>query len=852
MSVSSLEDMSTEDLLAVVAPPDLDDRAEGFDNDVLLKTVRQKQSDSVDTETGAPLGVRSFVGAAQTQADKLATLQQYYPDAVPVEVFDPENGARKFGRGNFVFTDPETGKLTLFDEDFRIFGVPVPTLRDVADVGPEVAEITGGIAGGTLLAAGAASVTSPTIVGTVPAASAAFVVGEGAGSAAAREAYIGMLDFFGETVDNRSGLERLSDFATTAALNAVAGPIASKLVDGVKYIGGNAIRYASGALSKPAREAYERMTQVISQPTAGQVTGTPLANLMENSVLSNLPTSTGVMRENAQQTVAELEKFAADLAEKYGGARTTSEAAEKTVQALESAQDRFTKEVNEKYGAVTKYMTDDLVSDGRHTAEFVNKYLADSKTATGKSINHPALEEAGKVLQDVQDGVMTFERLKDFRTSLLALTRGAVTEGADKKAIGRIKELIPYVTRDLDNLVEKAGNKQLDMLDETAGAAARKDLLAKYKEANAFFQEKKQKGSGNIAYIEKLLKKVDDTGEATTVLNDILNPSRLKAGDERLKRLKEEFTPEEFEVFSGFMLGKMGTPTPASMGAAEVGEAAAQTGREYITASGFSPSRFLSNWNNLSKEAKNTLFGGNQYKDLVPALDDLVFTVERVGKAASDMANPSGTSRALFAIGALTGLGGAEFAGQSDGFEYGLGGLIAPFAAAKLMTNKNFVKWLAEGVEKAAFNPTSFGQHVRRLVQIAELNPDIRDHVRAVANGLTEETLEPLPTEASSSNQAMNQEADNELRFRQSVGAATADKVLPSSEELMRRADSIDIPEIDADPFGGETIFEPLPEVAAASIGGAGMNSALSPTIVPSDQDRELAMRMQGGIGSIA
>jgi hypothetical protein len=137
-------------------------------------------------------------------------------------------------------------------------------------------------------------------------------------------------------------------------------------------------------------------------------------------------------------------------------------------------------------------------------------------------------------------------------------------------------------------------------------------------------------------------------------------------------------------------------------------------------------------------------------------------------------------------------------------------------------------------------------------VQIAELNPEIRDHVRAVANGLTEETLEPLPTEASSSNQAMNQEADNELRFRQSVGAATADKVLPSSEELMRRVDSIDIPEIDADPFGGETIFEPLPEVAAASIGGAGMNSALSPTIVPSDQDRELAMRMQGGIGSIA
>ena len=125
--------------------------------------------------------------------------------------------------------------------------------------------------------------------------------------------------------------------------------------------------------------------------------------------------------------------------------------------------------------------------------------------------------------------------------------------------------------------------------------------------------------------------------------------------------------------------------------------------------------------------------------------------------------------------------------------------------------------------------------------------------MRAITAGMSQENLEPRLDEGSSSEQAKSKpEDDNELRFRQSVGAATADKVLPSSEELMRRADSIDIPEIDADPFGGETIFEPLPEVAAASIGGAGINSAISPTIVPSDQDRELAMRMQGGIGSIA
>ena len=50
---------------------------------------------------------------------RLATLRSFkgYEDAMPVEVFDPENGANKFGDGNFVYTSPETGQLTLFDED---------------------------------------------------------------------------------------------------------------------------------------------------------------------------------------------------------------------------------------------------------------------------------------------------------------------------------------------------------------------------------------------------------------------------------------------------------------------------------------------------------------------------------------------------------------------------------------------------------------------------------------------------------------------------------------------------------------------------------------------------------------
>ena len=55
-------------------------------------------------------------GAAQSPEDKLATLQVFYPDAMRVEDLDPQNGAMEFGYGNFAFTNPETGKLTLYDE----------------------------------------------------------------------------------------------------------------------------------------------------------------------------------------------------------------------------------------------------------------------------------------------------------------------------------------------------------------------------------------------------------------------------------------------------------------------------------------------------------------------------------------------------------------------------------------------------------------------------------------------------------------------------------------------------------------------------------------------------------------
>ena len=847
MTEKALETLPDDILLDMATPISATSSEVKFDDDFLMKIAEQNLSNSVDTKTGAPASVRAQVAAAQKPEDRLNTLRGFYPDAIPVEVFDPEYGATKFGRGNFIFTNPETGKRQLFDEDFRIFGIPAPTLGDFADIGPEIAETVGAIGGGIAGAALGAAAGAPTVFGSIPAATAGFVAGEGLGSASAREAYISALDFFGEVEDSRTGLERFGDFTTTAAVNAAAGPIVSKIAQGVKFVAGAPIRYASRSLSEPANVALERMNRAgVSNPTAGQVTANPVANLFENA-LANAPTSTTTMRTNAQQTLRELQDSTLKLAEKYGGVRSTSEAAEKVMGSAQRARASYDNQVNEMYKRVEDLIPPTTTSDGLAVQRFAAKYIEAAGTATGKPELNPALRQAEMVLKDAKDGVLTFQRLKDFRTSLMRTVRKGESQGALSGPEAKVKELIGYVTQDLNNLVMKASAESA--MGATRRSIKDHDIIGAYKAANAFVKENMKKG-GDIAFVDDVIKR--GAAESTAALSYVIQGR--KEGGERFERLRRQFDKDEYGVLAGYMLGKMGLPTPSAAGVSELGQDGVKNlGSEVIKNAGFSPGTFLNKWNNISDEAKDALFRGTEYQELVPALNDLVFTVERVGKAASDMANPSGTARAIAAMGMLGVFGAESMFGKmigAEGFEYGLGGLIGPYAAAKLMTNKDFVKWLSGGVEKSVFNPNSFGQHIRRLVQISEVNPDIRDEINAVVQGLTQEQIEPSSSENASSQTSVNENpTGNEMRFRESSSKEVSDKLLPSREEMLSQMDSLG--KSSPSSFDSEPLFSPLPSIASS--GSMPSASSLSPTILPNEQDRELAMRRQatGGIAGL-
>ncbi len=806
-SKNGLQDLEDSVLLEMATASSVIGSEDSYEDMLIEKIAQERLLQSIDKTTGAPSEVRFSVGAAQSPEDKLATLRQYYPDAMRIEDFDPQNGAMQMGHGNFVFTNPQTNILTLYDEfNPKFLGVPVPTGRDFLDAGPEVAEtvgaIGGGIAGG-VAGAGAGSLAMPG-VGTVAGGTAGFIAGEGLGSATMRELYIGIADVFGETVDTRNLGDRSLDFTQTATFNAAGGPILSKTWQGIKYVGGQPIRYMTGGASPAAQQTKEAFDSVgITNPTAGQITSNPTLNLIESS-LSAMPTSTKIMHQNAAQTIFEIDTFAKELAKKYGGVRTTDEAGIALMNSARAARTRYTNDVTAMYNKVNQFISPDASSQAKHTQEFIKQYLVQSKTATGKEVLGPVMEMAAKLMKDADAGVLNYNTLKNFRSYLRENLSSATAAGGKLNGTEtKMKELYGYVTKDLHDIVETAGDENAKKL---------------FEEANKFVYKNTNK-QGGITFIDNVIAKGDVT--ANKALKYVLTGA--KDGGEDLIKLKSMLKPEEFDAISGYMLGRMGMPTPGLGQGVELGaEGVAKEGAEYIAEQGFSPKRFMTNWNSLSKEAKEALFKGTEYEELIPELDNLVFTIDKIGVAAQQMANPSGTARvlntsALF----LGGLGGAV-----TSFDFGLGALVAPFASAKLMTNKNFVGWLSEGLEKAAYDPSSFGQHVRRLYQIYEVNPEIRDEVRAVIDGMQFETIEPIEDRNAANVPPVTTPAPNEQAFREVSNAEISGKLLPD----VQLADQI-------------VSFE-SPQVSDPEI-------VMSPSILPNEKDREIAMRDMGGIGSL-
>jgi len=667
------------------------------------------RSDPVVTHhsnAGAPLSVRAAVGASPTPEDRVRTMEKFYPDVIDL------------GDGQYSFTDPQTGRPTLYNP-------PGLDIGDVISVGPELFEFGGGLAG-------AAAATPPAVAGAPPTGGASLLAipaGAGLGAAAGREAYGTLANLAFGTVDTRSTPQRLTD-ATATGVGNMAGQMG-----GDALAAGAKVAFGSGArrmLSTPGAQSvltdYDTLGMTPRLP--GAVSGNRTMQTLEQG-LSSAPGSASAIQRVVGETTDAVQRQADQIAARYAAASGTPQRIARTQQELgdlmrgvtgqngatgtgaRGAIDRFTVRSGELYDNVYAQLPPNTMAQPQSVLDLARQIGAVVQQAP-ESLSGPARATADRIAAVVRDaeqnGGIPFEALRQIRTDLGKDLGDPLSFGQTKSSRQYLERLYGALTDDMNRTVMQA-NPQ-----------AARDLIV----ADRYYRF-------NMSQNIPLLNKIIDSGAPEQAYRIAM--SGAKDGGSQLMALRRNLRSEEWDIVAGSTISRLGLPTPGAAGANELGEAVGE----------FSVATFMKNLNNLSPEAQRALFSGNRYQEVLPQLKALNRIVGGL-KDSGRLANHSNTARALGVMGLIGAGTQATYNGDPRGATYGLAaGILAPRVAARLITNPNFVRWLSTTAQQASTN--AWPAQVGRLFAVGDANPEIRDEIAQYYDALraAPESSPPVP-----------------------------------------------------------------------------------------------------------
>ena len=593
-----------------------------------------------------PNKVRFLVEAAPNLNSKIATLKKFYPQ---VEVAP---------NGNFLVEDKDGTQYQL--DNKKKF-----TTGDLIDISKEATEVIGSIAG----AAG----------GTAVAPGAGTIVGAGAGMAGAAEIFERVGQAYGAEV-LRTNKEHFAQRATDFAFGSVGQTVAPLVT---KFVKGAFTGY--GTKAKVANQ--QRLKSFIDAgvtPSLGQVTQKRGIQTVE-LLLGNFPGSSGVIAKTAQEAQDALGKKALNLgrnlinkplpANEVQVGRVINQGIKNGVNASDGFVGRFQSRAGVLFGELDNYVKpDDLINIGG-TLDKLKGLVAPIPGAEASSVvfKNSFLDDIFKGLQkDVakNKGGLPYNAIKSLRNKIgNKLSSLDLVPDVDK---AQLKLIYGALSEDL-----KAGAKQL---------GGQKALNA-FTRANKFYQS----GLKRIeSYLEPITKVADPDRIASLLLNS------AKEGATRINAIKKSLTTDQYRVFLSSVIEKMGRIRP--------GQALAGALDDVVEGSGkFSSETFLTNWNKLSKEAKDVLFSGKGWsKEMIKDLDQLVSVSDIIRQSGKTFANPSGTADRVVGQGLLLGGGATAITGNPAYIIGLLGAFGGANVTAKLFTNPSFVKWLASSTKIAA------------------------------------------------------------------------------------------------------------------------------------------------------
>lgn len=574
----------------------------------------------------------------------------------------------------------------------------------------------GGSAIGTILGGGGTAVLgqlgpqafTPEELVTVPAAATA---GGALGGAIGGQLYdFGKSFFTGQQMPSfeQQQSRAVNDVALGASVPLVAGkalelgaragknimsPVKSYLKRGVGPVGADAV------------EQIDKMQALGFKPEVGMLNNPDAQNLSQS--LRQMPASSRVMAEIDTHNIQRGQELAGEVANRIGRPMAKTEVGSAVRDSMYGKRDTFFKGAERLYNDLKVFIPDKVQA-----------------TNVSRVIDNAAKE--------LDSSNLAREYLKGVRSTLTAASDDIAEDGTmQKSALEKIKKMSrnayekPAADRtDVDRFImslERAADKDLtEAAIQNGGAHGAKAAERAATWWKIGMSDKKIGKVGLLEDVESVVKQ----SEEGKIYNWIM--AEGKDGHARIRRVLNIVDNDTANTIRATALQEMGRPTP---GAAAAG------------GDGFSFSTFLTNYNKLAPEARQTLFG-KASKEMEGLLE-----VSEFMRALQKRSNTSNTAALNvfnqffdpifkgFANGGLVKGTLGAIKGATWGVAQQSARLAANHRTAQLMTDPEFVRWLATAGKEIIVSPQSAGPQVARLIQIAanapeEQQPAYNDYLR--------------------------------------------------------------------------------------------------------------------------
>jgi hypothetical protein len=318
-------------------------------------------------------------------------------------------------------------------------------------------------------------------------------------------------------------------------------------------------------------------------------------------------------------------------------------------------------------------------------------------------LGKPIVNDLETLRRSIEGGI-SVQGIRNARTIISEGTYDGKLRSGQQKAI--LKGVIDKISSDIELGLRNAGRE---------GAART------FKRADTLWRER-------IEYIDEVLEPV--IGKAKSgedVLKAVEGMMRgTNGGAARLRGVMKELPPEQAGNVRATIIDRLGKAT---------------AGAQDDVGSVFSSSTFLTNWNNMTPQAKAVLFSEDKLR---ANLDDIA-KIANATKQAQRFANHSNTAGGL--VGNVGGIVGIGYASPS----LAATALTSQYLTGKLLASPRFTAWLA----RAPKNPNAQLRYVEQLGIIASKEPAIAGDARAIQQFLTER-LAGSPSRAAASEQDEN------------------------------------------------------------------------------------------------